>query len=164
MLAQKQIERAAQLTEQAHASQTADGMPPRGIQSEQEILLLYDIVETHGTADDWNKLIDSPVFSPLVQFRKGRKELFQRVAAKYTSSQKWTALCDLCYGVLSDVGDDGELTLTACDWLVWRHFLEAAAQIKSSDAGYVCVFLFSLARTRDTHLKTAQLTREEQSG
>ncbi|KAG6269680.1 hypothetical protein E4U49_006266 [Claviceps purpurea] len=149
MLAQKQIERAAQLTEQAHASQTADGMPSRGIQSEQEILLLYDIVETHGTADDWNKLIDSPVFSPLVQFRKGRKELFQRVAAKYTSSQKWTALCDLCYEVLSDVGEDGELTLTACDWLVWRHFLEAAAQIKSSDAGVV-------AKLRDLLIRVAK--------
>ncbi|KAG5926481.1 hypothetical protein E4U42_003280 [Claviceps africana] len=134
MLAQKQIERAAQLTEQAHASQTAE-KPARGIRSEQEMLLLYDIVETHGTAEDLSKLINSPVFSPVVQFRMGRKELFRRVASKYKTSQQWAALCDLCHECLSAAGEDGELTLLACDWSVWRHFLEAAVHVKSSNAG-----------------------------
>ncbi|KAG5925488.1 hypothetical protein E4U53_003293 [Claviceps sorghi] len=135
MLAQKQIERAAQLTEQAHASQAGDATPARGVKSEQEMLLLYDIVETHGTAEDLSKLINSPVFSPVVQFRMGRKELFQRVASKYKRSQQWAALFDLCHDCLSATGQDGELTLLACDWSVWRHFLEAAAHVKSSNAG-----------------------------
>ncbi|KAG5979309.1 hypothetical protein E4U55_005313 [Claviceps digitariae] len=137
MLAQKQIERAAQLTEQAHASQAGDGTPARGVKLEQEILLLYDIVQTHGTAEDLCKLVNSPVFSPVAQFRLGRKELFQRVASMYKRSQQWAALCDLCHECLSDTGEDGELTFLACDWLVWRHFLEAAAHLKSSDAGIV---------------------------
>jgi hypothetical protein len=142
MLAQKQIERAAQLTEQAHASQAGEGMPARGVKSEQEMLLLYDIVETHGTPEDFRKLVDSPVFSPVAQFRMGRKELFRRAAAKYRKSQQWGALCDLCHECLSDTGEDGELTLLACDWSTWRQFLEAAAHLKGTDAGYVCVFFF----------------------
>ncbi|QPH15840.1 hypothetical protein C2857_000347 [Epichloe festucae Fl1] len=135
MLAQKQIERAAQLTEQAHASQAGEGMPARGVKSEQEMLLLYDIVETHGTPEDFRKLVDSPVFSPVAQFRMGRKELFRRAAAKYRKSQQWGALCDLCHECLSDTGEDGELTLLACDWSTWRQFLEAAAHLKGTDAG-----------------------------
>ncbi|KAG6019833.1 hypothetical protein E4U41_003066, partial [Claviceps citrina] len=151
MLAQKQIERAALLTEQAHASHADDGTTPaRGIRTEQEVLLLYDIVETHGTAEDWNKLVGSPVFSPVAQFRLGRKELFQRVASKYKRSQQWALLYDLCHECLSDAGKEGELTLLACDWSVWRQFLEAAAYMKSSDARAVAKLQDLLIRVAKT--------------
>ncbi|KAG5999451.1 hypothetical protein E4U21_006790 [Claviceps maximensis] len=149
MLAQRQIERAAQLTEQAHASQSGDGTPARAVKTEQEILLLYDIVETHGTVDDLDKLVKSPVFSPVAQLRMGRKELFQRVASKYKRSQQWAALYDLCHECLSDTGKDGELTLLACDWLVWRHFLESATHLKSSNAG-------TISKLQDLLLKVAR--------
>ena len=132
-LAQKQIERAAQLTEQAHAA--GNELPARGINTEEEIILLYDIVETHGTEDDVKRVIESPVFSPAAQFQMGRKELFHHVAARYLSRREWDALFTLCKTCLDEGG------LLASDWVVWKQFVESAEQLKSSDSRYVVVSL-----------------------
>lgn len=133
-LAQRQIERAAQLTEQAHTSQTEP--QGRSIKTEEEVLLLYDIVETHGTAEDVKKLLDSPVFSPLVQFRMGRKELFQRVALRFLHQKEWKSLFNICKDCLSVTDESGEPTLLASDWSVWKQFIDAAAQLKASNTEY----------------------------
>ncbi|PFH56890.1 hypothetical protein XA68_15817 [Ophiocordyceps unilateralis] len=134
MLALKQMERAAQLTEQAKTAAAADQpptLPPRGIQTEEEIFLLYDIFETHGAAADLDKLLASPVFGPVSQFRLGRKELFFRAVEIYRRRADWAIVLDLCRDCLSDADDKGEPTLLACDWRVWRHAIEAAAHLKS---------------------------------
>ncbi|EQK99899.1 N-acetyltransferase B complex, non-catalytic subunit [Ophiocordyceps sinensis CO18] len=128
MLALKQIERAAQLTEEASCPPT---LPARGIQTEQEIMLLYDIVETHGTAAGFDELLASPVFSPVSQFRLGRKEPLLQAVARYQRQRNWETVFDLCNDCLSDADEDDEPTLLASDWLVWRHFIDAATHLKS---------------------------------
>lgn len=135
MLALKQIERAAQLTEQSHTSKSEE-TPARGIKTEEEILLLYDIIETHGTADDVQKLTQSPLFSPVAQFRLGRKELFQRTAARYRKQREWEALYSLCEACLSHTDENGEFSLLACDWLVWKNFIQAASHLRNSNIEY----------------------------
>lgn len=133
-LAQKQIERAAQLTEQARttAAEDAPPSPPvRAIRTEEEILLLYDVVETHGAAADVARLLASPVFSPVSQFRLGRKELFVRFVDRMRRQGDWQAIFDVCSDCLADADVDDEPTLLACDWLVWRHFIDAATHLRS---------------------------------
>ncbi|KAM3564237.1 hypothetical protein MY1884_000859 [Beauveria asiatica] len=73
MLAQKQIERAAQATEQA----------------KEEILLLYEIVGTHGTTADFAKLLDSASFSPVEQLKQGRKEPLVYAIKKLQKDENW---------------------------------------------------------------------------
>ncbi|KAF7553333.1 hypothetical protein G7Z17_g3684 [Cylindrodendrum hubeiense] len=133
MLALKQIQRAAQLAEQAESAQGDEVAKPqpRSIQSEEEILLLYDIVEKHGTADDFEKLMSSPLFCPLVQFQKGRKELAIRALAKHQRDGDWEAIYRLCKDCLSTTDESGQPNLLASDWSIWRQFIDAAAQIKS---------------------------------
>ncbi|PKK41477.1 hypothetical protein CI102_14249 [Trichoderma harzianum] len=134
-LAQKQIERAAQVTEQAEAnsSEAAAKPTPRRVKTEEETLLLYDIVETHGTPQDFLKLISSPVFSPAAQFRQGRKEVALRAIAKFRRDGDWLAVFNLCKDCLSDCDADGQLTLLASDIAVWRHIIDAAGHIKDVD-------------------------------
>lgn len=147
MLAQKQIERAAQATEQAsctsHTNTAATNyaqaedktaLPPRSIQTEQEILLLYEIVGTHGTASDLVKLLDSSVFSPVEQLKQGRKEPLMYTMGKLESDENWQTLYGVCRDCLSVTDDGGELTLQASDWDVWQSFIVAASQIRDSDA------------------------------
>ncbi|UNI17079.1 hypothetical protein JDV02_003457 [Purpureocillium takamizusanense] len=134
MLAQKQIERAAQLTEQARNTNAEDAPPTppaRSVKTEEEILLLYDVVETHGSVDDFAKLLTSPVFSPVSQFRLGRKELFLRVVAQLRRQGDWQRVFDFCHECLSDADENDEPTLLASDWSVWKHFIDAASQLKS---------------------------------
>lgn len=130
MLAQKQIERAAQLSEQA--KEAGAEMPARGIQTEQEVLLLYDVVQKHGTADDYAKLLASPVYNPAEQFRQGRKEVFTVAAAKHRDDGNWKALFDLCQNCLSYVDETEQISMLASDWLVWKQYLEAANHVKES--------------------------------
>lgn len=134
-LAQKQIERAAQTTEQAEAdSNEASAKPPsRRVKTEEETLLLYDIVETHGTPQDFGKLISSPVFSPAAQFRQGRKEVALRAVTKFRRDGDWLAVFNLCKDILSDCDANGQPTLLASDIAVWRHLIDAAGHIKDTD-------------------------------
>ncbi|RKL19784.1 hypothetical protein BFJ68_g3265 [Fusarium oxysporum] len=105
---------------------------PRSIQTEEEILLLYDVTERHGSKDDLAKLVSSPVFSPLVQFRKGRKELMLRTISRYQQEQQFEAIFELCKDCLSIEDENGQPSLMAADWKVWRQFIEAAAEIKNT--------------------------------
>ncbi|KAJ3538255.1 hypothetical protein NM208_g5985 [Fusarium decemcellulare] len=130
MLALKQMQRAAQLSEQvADEGETAKPQP-RSIQTEEEILLLYDIVEKHGTPEDFEKIVSSPVFCPLVQFRKGRKELFLRVITKQQGQEDYEAVYQLCKDCLSTEDENGQPNLLGADWKVWKHFIDAAAKVK----------------------------------
>ncbi|KAL7942742.1 N-acetyltransferase B complex non catalytic subunit domain-containing protein [Trichoderma barbatum] len=134
-LAQKQIERAAQTTEQAEADSTETSAKPtsRRVKTEEETLLLYDIVETHGSPQDFQKLISSPVFSPAAQFRQGRKEVALRAIAKFRREGDWLAVFNLCRDCLSDCDAEGQLTLLASDIAVWRHIIDAAGHVKDTD-------------------------------
>ncbi|KPM44463.1 hypothetical protein AK830_g2136 [Neonectria ditissima] len=136
MLALKQIQRAAQLAEQADSAEGETAKPqPRSIQTEEEIFLLYDIIEKHGTSSDFEKLIASPLFCPLVQFRQGRKELVLRVIAKHQRESDWEAIYQICKDCLSTTDESDRPNLMASDWTIWRHFIDAAAQMKSTKPG-----------------------------
>lgn len=102
------------------------------MKTEEEILLLYDIIETHGTPQDFRKLISSPVFSPVAQFRQGRKEVVLRAIAKFSGDGDWLSVFDLCKDCLSDCDADGQLTLLASDIAVWRHLIAAANHLKDT--------------------------------
>jgi hypothetical protein len=120
------------------AAAEGDAKPqPRSIQTEEEILLFYDVTEKHGTKDDFAKVISSPVFNPLAQFRKGRKELLLRTIAWYQKQQEFEPIFQLCNDCLSVEDGNGQPSLLAADWKVWRHFIDAAAQIKTVKPEYV---------------------------
>ncbi|KOS20857.1 hypothetical protein ESCO_004545 [Escovopsis weberi] len=134
-LAQKQVERAAQAAEQAESAPdgAAAKAPARRVQTEEEIILLYDIVEAHGTADDFEKLVSSAVFSPVSQFRQGRKELLLRAVDKYGRDGNWAAVFRLCRQCLSETDEKGQPTLLASDYFTWRHLISAATHLKDAD-------------------------------
>lgn len=134
MLAQKQIERAAQSTE-SDGENAAVPANSRSVQTEEEILLLYAIVEQHGSPEDWAKLISDPRFGPEAQFRKDRKELFSRTLARYKRDGNWAAIFALIKEcLLVSHSDTKEPNFLASDWAVWQQFIESAAEIQSVDA------------------------------
>lgn len=108
-------------------------LPSRGIQTEEEILLLYDIVETHGKPEDFEKLVSSEVFGPLKQFKQGRKTLFLRVIAKHRRDHDWESIFRLCKECLSQDDEEGRPSLLASDFNVWEEFINAASYMKNAD-------------------------------
>ncbi|KAM3523128.1 hypothetical protein MY4038_008325 [Beauveria bassiana] len=116
------------------AAEDKKALPSRSIQTEEEILLLYEIVGTHGTTADFTKLVDSAFFSPVEQLKHGRKEPLVYAIKKLQKDENWQSLFDICQACLSVSDDKGVPTLQASDWDVWRQFITAASRIQDCSA------------------------------
>lgn len=123
MLALKQIQR---------ASQTVGTDTDRTIKTEEEILLLYRILESHGSDAEWEAALDHPHFGPVQQLRLGRKDLFLRALRVSKQREDWSTVYRLCKDCLTASDDGPGVRLLACDWNVWQDFLAAAGQLKQA--------------------------------
>lgn len=129
-LAQRQIERIAQAVEQEKSKSDDPSSRPANSLSEEEVLLLYEVVTTHGSRADFEKLINSVVFSPQQQFSQGSKEVLFRAIRKLKREGNWKAVFDLCESSLSLTDESGEPNLLASDLAIWRDFITAAGFLK----------------------------------
>lgn len=124
MLALKQIQRAAQSTSKADA-----GDADRALRTEEEVLLLYRILETHGSDDDWVAALSHSEFSPVPQFRLGRKDLLLHVLDVSKRKGDWRTVYTLSKECLTLSGNESSLKLLACDWKVWKALLDGASHV-----------------------------------
>ncbi|KAK2027813.1 N-acetyltransferase B complex non catalytic subunit [Colletotrichum zoysiae] len=127
MLSLKQMQRAAQLTEQA-GTETHGEVAGRAIRTEEEVLLFYRLLEAHGSDAEWDAALQGPTLNPVYQFKAGRKDLFLQTIDVLERKEKWKTVYDLCKECLSATDDKGQLSLLACDWAVWKKFLNAAGR------------------------------------
>jgi N-terminal acetyltransferase B complex non-catalytic subunit len=132
MLALRQILRAAQMAEQVVE---CENLPDRAVQTEEEILLLYGILEVHGTDVDWSSVMDSTLFSPLAQFRLGRKEPLLRALDSLQRQGNFKGIYDLTRTCLESLDENGRLSLLASDWSIWKRFITAAANLNETIPG-----------------------------
>lgn len=144
MLALKQMQRAAQFAEQVRQSLAAKQLwltewlqkngevSDRAIKTEEEILLFYRILEAHGSDAEWETALKGPTLNPVYQFKAGRKDLFLHTIQVLERMGKWKTVYDLCKECLSATNDKDQLSLLACDWTVWKKFLNAAGRIGES--------------------------------
>ncbi|KAM0280556.1 hypothetical protein ACHAQH_004001 [Verticillium albo-atrum] len=123
MLALKQIQR---------ASQTAGSDTDRTIKTEEEILLLYRILESHGSDAEWKAALEHPQFGPVQQLRLGRKDLFLRALGVCKQREDWPTVYQLCKDCLTASEDGPGVNLLACDWNVWQDFLAAAGYLEDA--------------------------------
>ncbi|KAE9570348.1 hypothetical protein CGMCC3_g13465 [Colletotrichum fructicola] len=132
MLALKQMQRAAQFAEQHSGAEKNGNVPDRAIKTEEEILLFYRIMEAHASDAEWDAALKGPTLNPVYQLKSGRKDLFLQTIEVFERKEKWKTVYDLCKVCLSMTDDKGQLSLLACDWAVWKKFLNAAGRIGES--------------------------------
>jgi len=104
-----------------------DKTPTRGIKSEEEILLLFDMLESKSDIATWKGFIDSPVLGPLRLFEKGQKDLLLRTISVFALFNEWKSLYSLIKDCLVHQDENGRQSLLASDWTVWRAFIQAAS-------------------------------------
>lgn len=129
MLSLKQMQRAAQTV-----PVSAEGDSDRAVRGEEEVLLYYRILETHGSKEDWQTALDDPRLGPVKQFRLGRKDLFLRALEVCTQREEWQSVYKLCKECLVGTDETRQINLLACDWGVWEHFLEAAGHLRATQS------------------------------
>ena len=103
------------------------------MQTEEEIILLYEVIMTHGSDADFKKLTNSAIFSPSIQFSGGSKEILLRAISKSKRDGNWKATFEICESSLSLTDQTGRPSLLACDLAIWKDFITAASHLKSAN-------------------------------
>jgi len=129
-LALKQIQRAAQT-----APAATGGDSDRSIRTEEEILLYFRILETHGSVDEWQAALNDAHLGPVNQFRLGRKDLLLRALEVCTKRGEWQTVYKQCKDCLVGSEDTRQINLLACDWSIWEHFLKASSHLRATQPG-----------------------------
>lgn len=111
-------------------------MPVRGIQGEEEILLLFDMLASRDDAAELKQALKGPLLNPIKELRLGRKEVLLRALDFLKEKQEWDTLYTIAKDALSEKEEkDYEIrpSLLACDWRIWQHLVEAATHVMLSD-------------------------------
>lgn len=111
-------------------------VPVRGIHSEEETLLYFDMLESRGDLALLKDALRGPLLSPLRQFRLGRKEIFLRAVRVLSTAKEWGMVYTLIKDCLSEKDEQGRPSLLASDWSVWKSLVEAATHVLSTDPEY----------------------------
>ncbi|KAK0625433.1 N-acetyltransferase B complex non catalytic subunit-domain-containing protein [Bombardia bombarda] len=130
MLVLKQLERAADITENSAKLELTD----RGLITEEEICLYYRVLLTHGTKEEFLTRIQSSRLGPLHQLKQGRKLLFWETLTALENWGEWDRIFDLCHQALSLGLEDETPSFFTCDLRAWKAFALAASKAKNEEA------------------------------
>ncbi|PKS06259.1 hypothetical protein jhhlp_007005 [Lomentospora prolificans] len=135
----KQIQKAAQLSEQALETKEKE-KPARGIQSEEEILLLFEMLASRGDVSHVKEALNGPLLNPIKELHLGRKEVLLRSLDFLKEAKEWPLVYQFARDAVSvkeDVDGQREPSLLACDWRIWQFLVEAATHVMQCDIQYV---------------------------
>ncbi len=130
MLAQKQLEKAAEPVEANGLSTSSNATAPteRSLRSEEEFLLYFRVLVAHGTPDNFQQRALNTNAGAVAQFAAGRKQLFCEVLTQLETAQRWDAVFGLCRDALGTTDGAGRPSTLACDLRIWNSFIAAAQQ------------------------------------
>ncbi|KAK0610996.1 N-acetyltransferase B complex non catalytic subunit-domain-containing protein [Immersiella caudata] len=130
LLVAKQLERAAEITENTPKVETKD----RGLLTEEEVCLYYRVLLAHGNKDDFVKRVRSGGLGALVLLEKGHKLLFWECLDALEPWGEWDLIFDLCRQALR-LGVKGVTApFFVCDLQVWKRFIAAASKAADPEA------------------------------
>lgn len=110
-----------------------EDIPVRGIHSEEEILLYFDMLESRDDLNQLKEALEGPLLNPLKQFRLRRKEIFLRAVRVLSKAKDWQVVYSLIKDCLSEKDEHGRPSLLASDWTIWKSLVEAATNILSTN-------------------------------
>ncbi|KAL2134445.1 hypothetical protein VTI74DRAFT_157 [Chaetomium olivicolor] len=130
LLAVRQLERAADLTENSAKLEPTD----RGLLTEEEICLYYRVLLSHGTKEEYISRLKSPKLGAISQLKEGRKVLFYEGLSALETWGEWDLIYNLCREALTLGLDGGTAPFFVCDLQIWRKFASAASKGADSDS------------------------------
>ncbi|KEY69183.1 hypothetical protein S7711_01644 [Stachybotrys chartarum IBT 7711] len=130
MLALKQIQKAAEAGAkmQLDTSITQKQLDlARIVHNEQDVILLYEIVEKHGTEQDWRSLLTDQVFNPAyLLLERRQRSAFNHVLSRLHVKRDHAAIFELCSALFSNK----ECFLEFADNNAWAALLRAAENLR----------------------------------
>ncbi|CAK7199342.1 hypothetical protein SEUCBS139899_002020 [Sporothrix eucalyptigena] len=137
MLAQKQLEKAAEAPEANGLSATTPPAGDRTLRDEEEFLLYLRVLAAHGTADNYAaRALHSKTGAAVQLAGAGRKQLVDEVLTQLRVDRKWDAIFELCKQALSLETEGGVPSTQACDVRLWKLFVMAAQEQDNVEAAF----------------------------
>ncbi|KAK3321953.1 N-acetyltransferase B complex non catalytic subunit-domain-containing protein [Apodospora peruviana] len=130
LLALRQLERAAEITEKSTKVEATD----RGLLTEEEIYLYFRVLLAHGTKDAYIISLYSSKLGALSQLKAGRKVLFWEALDVLETWGKWDIISDLCRGALNLGLEGATPTFYVCDLRIWKKFALAASKAANEES------------------------------
>ncbi|KAL2144370.1 hypothetical protein VTI28DRAFT_9194 [Corynascus sepedonium] len=148
LLAVRQLERAADLTENSEKLEPTD----RGLLTEEEVCLYYRVLRSHGTKEDFISRVKSPKLGAIGQLKEGKKLLLCETLDALETWAEWDLTYQLCREALSLGLDGGTTPFLVCDLQIWRKFAAAASKVADSESalGEVQTILNKYIEIKDT--------------
>lgn len=151
MLAQKQLEKAAEL-----ATENSKGQE-RSLKEEEEFLLYYRVLARYASAEDFAKCALNPNIGALKQLHLGRKQLYIEALSHLEGTGQWDAVFDLCHEALQASDSLGRPSTLACDMQIWKSFVVASKKQKDWEKyGHECWRYRQEADIRNRSFDTVQ--------
>ncbi|KAH9436267.1 hypothetical protein MCOR02_005172 [Pyricularia oryzae] len=136
MLAMKQLERAAELTESNPNKSNEDNqskLSDRGLRTDEEIVFYYRLLASQSAPAEFLAHMRSPVLGALKQFEEGRKHLLMEALKTFEKQQQWAAIFEFCLHALSKEESDGSPSFLAADLVIWKSLISAAAKMSNPE-------------------------------
>ncbi|KAL1895924.1 hypothetical protein Sste5346_005023 [Sporothrix stenoceras] len=143
MLAQKQLEKAAEPAEAAETTAkitdntTNISETDRSLHTEEEFLLYLRVLAEHGTADNYAQRALHKTAGAAAQLAAaGRKQLFYEVLERLETLKRWDSVFDLCREALSLTTSVDQPSTLACDVRIWNSFVTAAQKSDNPETAF----------------------------
>ncbi|CAK7231421.1 hypothetical protein SCUCBS95973_007911 [Sporothrix curviconia] len=137
MLAQKQLEKAAEAAEANGISTEKASTNDRSLRDEEEFLLYLRVLAAHGTADNYaQRALNAKAGAAVQLAAAGRKQLLDEVLAQLRVDRRWDAVFELCEQTLSLETQDRTPSTLACDVRLWDLFVTAAQHRDDVEAAF----------------------------
>ncbi|KAL2019351.1 hypothetical protein VTK56DRAFT_9731 [Thermocarpiscus australiensis] len=129
LLALRQLERAADLTENSERLELTD----RALLTEEEICLYYRVLLSHGTKDEFMSRLQSPKMGAVILLKDGHKLLFSECLGTLEGWGEWDRIYKICRDALNLGLEGGTPPFFVCDLQIWRKFAVAASKAADPD-------------------------------
>ncbi|KXX79150.1 N-alpha-acetyltransferase 25, NatB auxiliary subunit [Madurella mycetomatis] len=129
LLAVRQLERAADLTENSPKLEPTD----RGLLTEEEICLYYRVLLSHGTKEEFISRLQSPKLGAISQLKQGHKLLLCEGLDALEKWGEWDHIYNICRDALTLDIDGGTTPFFVCDLQIWKKFAAAASKAADPD-------------------------------
>ncbi|KAK4124351.1 hypothetical protein N657DRAFT_655625 [Parathielavia appendiculata] len=130
LLAVRQLERAADLTENSAKLEPTD----RGLLTEEEICLYFRVLLSHGTKEEFVSRLKSPKLGAISQLKEGRKLLFCEGLNALETWGEWELIYNFCREALTFGLEGTTSPFFVCDLQIWRKFASSASKVTDSDS------------------------------
>jgi hypothetical protein len=99
----------------------------RIVHNEQDVILLYEIVEKHGTEQDWQSLLTDRVFNPAyLLLERRQRSAFNHAISRLHAKRDHATIFELCSALFSNK----ECFLEFADNNAWAALLRAAENLR----------------------------------